>query len=298
MCEEYQYAGKAMGTDFSIALVGESKILADTLAQQIIEKIHSYEIQFSRFTMESELSQLNTQRDMVVSETFLLVTLEAYRLFVETKGIFNPLFQIEKFGYTQSFETLSTETLKVAEEPYNIDFATTSINQDTRRITLRDGQRLDFGGFLKGYVATQLCKMIKNYSPSLIGIIINIGGDLHTEGVDAEGHAFVFEIYNPITQSDIPITLTNTSLATSGTYKRRWNHNGREIHHILDASGTKNPDTDIVSASVIHSEGATADAYAKVFLSVGAKQACAMLHDARVSYIIITKNGDVERNIL
>ena len=294
MMREYEYNGKAMGTEFSIAIISDSEELANTLAAKAEAKIHAYEKQFSRFLPESELSLLNVQKDAIVSENFLLVVQEAYSLYKETEGIFNPLVQIERLGYTTSFDTLDTQQKFKSEEPYTIDFSKTFIEPASRRIVLQEGQKLDFGGFLKGHLAEILSIEIEKSSPLVTGVIVNIGGDIHAQGLDAHSAQFVFQIYNPLSKkSDLEVPLLNTSLATSGTYKRTWENDETMIHHILDATGTQNPDTDIVSASVIHPKGSTAEAYAKVFLSLGEKEAMQILQSEHLAYVLIKNNGEV-----
>ncbi len=296
MQKEYEYSGKAMGTDFSISIVCDSEEVANTLAHIAIEKISAYESRFSRFIPESELSVLNREKDTIVSDTFFAVTKEAYSLFALTHGVFNPLVQIARLGYTRDFNELK-ETTQSESDEYSIDFSETLIDETTKRITLLPGQKLDFGGFLKGYLSTLLAREIKSRSPLISGVIVNIGGDIHTEGHDEHGNEFVFTIFNPQTgHDDILIPLHNKSLATSGIYKRSWKHGGSEVHHILDPGGTQNPDTDIVSASVIHTEGGTAEALAKVFISLGKEAAEALLREQDVPYILITKTGEVITN--
>ena len=56
---EYEYTGKAMGTDFSISVICDSKEIADEIAQIVTKDIYDYENQFSRFKTDSELSKLN-----------------------------------------------------------------------------------------------------------------------------------------------------------------------------------------------------------------------------------------------
>lgn len=291
--KEYEYNGKAMGTDFSISIITDSQKVADVLAREAIEQISAYENCFSRFLPDSELSILNREKSGVVSERFMAVVQRAYTLFVATKGIFNPLVQIERLGYRTTF----SDTSDTAEEPYDIDFSSTKIDLHTRLITLGHGQKFDFGGFLKGYLAELLATKIKNV-PCIQGVIINLGGDIHTLGVDENADTFVFDIYNPFTQKEaLSVPLHNQSLATSGTYKRQWHTAQGMTHHILNAQGTHNPASDIVSASVIATDGATAEAYAKVFLSVGETEAQQILQDKQLSFIVIKNDGTIVTNI-
>jgi thiamine biosynthesis lipoprotein len=296
MKREYEYTGKAMGTEYAISIVCDSAALAASVSQETITDIGKYEKRFSRFLPNSELSKINHHKILAVSRDFMTVTKRSHDLFVLTKGIFNPLVQISRLGYDKDFSLINNEDTKNQSGHYDIDFSSTTIDEQNLSITLHEGQQLDFGGFLKGYLADILCKKIMRESDQISGAIVNIGGDIHTEGLDAEGNKFVFSIYNPInTLGDIPIALHNQSLATSGTYKRTWDRSGKTIHHILDGSGLENPHSDIFSASVIHPDGGKAEAYAKVFLSAGEK-ALDLLAEKDVQFAIIKKDGQIIKN--
>lgn len=293
--QEYEFTGKAMGTDYSISIVSDSDDLALRISKQTIEKIEEYEKRFSRFLPESELSRLNSVKDMVVSTEFMEATQKAFELFKITKGIFNPLVQIGRMGYDKDFSKIDDSASIKNTEAYDIDFETVSLSKETGRITLQEGQKIDFGGFLKGYLAEILCKEIMDQSPLIGGAIVNIGGDIHTQGTDADGKTFVFDIFNPVTKEEVSVSLHNQSLATSGTYKRTWTISNAPIHHILDLSGTHNPDSDIVSSSAISPDGSKAEAYAKVFLSLGEK-AIEVLPEKDILFALIKKDGSLITN--
>jgi thiamine biosynthesis lipoprotein len=187
---------------------------------------------------------------------------------------------------------LAGEAVAITPEPYNIDFDATVIDETTNAVTLVDDQKLDFGGFLKGYLAETEARRIMDCSPAIRGVIVNIGGDLHTRGLDASGFPFTFEIENPCTGNHIPLSLTNASLATSGTYTRTWEASRTLIHHILARNGTTNPDTDVLSASIVHADGAVAEAYAKTLLMLE-PDAFALLTQETPRYALIYTDGTV-----
>lgn len=314
---EYEYGDKVMGTDLTISIVTDSKELADNLAQKALSEIKSYEQKFSRFLPGSELSQLNLKKEMIVSKTFMEVILKAKELFKETDGAFNPLFQVEKLGYTKTFEEIKNTKFnnkqnqnfkKEKPEIYDFDFSKIIIDQNLSKIILSEGQKLDFGGMLKGYLAEKIARKIKNYhaenfinvesNKKINGVIVNIGGDIHTQGLDSDNQEFIFNIFNPINEQDeILIKLYNESLATSGTYKRAWQNNGLKTHHLLDKTGTKNPESDVVSVSVIHKDGGRADAYTKMFLNLGHEEAVKILGSNGIKFIIIKNNGEIIKKI-
>lgn len=296
MKKEFEFDGKTMGTEYSIAIVCNSQILAETLYEETRSEIEIYEKQFSRFSPVSELSQLNRKRSLIVSKVFFEVTTKAYELFKQTHGIFNPLVDIARFGYNKNYSELPSNNKFIDQSTYNIDFSSTRIDRRTRRISLVQGQKLDFGGFLKGYLAEQIAEKLFSV-PDVSGVIVNLGGDICTKGLDENGNEFEFLIYNPIMKNNhMTLKLRDKSLATSGTYKRVWSNSGKNMHHILDSSGKKNPDNNIVSASVIHKSGAGAEAYAKVFLSIEYTEALKILNLYDLGFVIIRENGQVITN--
>jgi len=296
MLEEFEYNGKAMGTDYSIAIVCDSKELADRLYDNTKNDIHEYESCFSRFLPNSELSILNENKSMIVSKKLFYVTEKSYELFTTTRGIFNPLIQVSRLGYDKNFNDIKDVLNTEDNSYYDIDFSSVVLDKNKLHINLNEGQRLDYGGFLKGYLAEILAKKIKLYSNKINGVIVNLGGDIYTEGLDKNGEKFVFNIYNPVLKNnEINVTLYNQGLATSGIYKRSWSFIGKKMHHILDFSGKKNPESDVVSASVIHRDGAIAEAFTKVFISVDYKEALKILGND-IKFVIIKNNGEVVKN--
>jgi thiamine biosynthesis lipoprotein len=298
MIEEFEYNSKTMGTDCYISIVCDSKDLADKMYQIAKRDIEQYEFKFSRFLPTSELSILNKKKSMKVSKDFLDVTIKAYQLFVKTKGIFNPLVQVSRLGYIKSFNEIEIDELVEDENFYDIDFSSVVIDELNSQITLGEGQKLDYGGFLKGYISEIIANKIQSYSNNIFGVIVNIGGDIYTKGLDKDGNKFVFSIYNPILKdNDIIVHLYNQALATSGVYKRTWIRFGKKVHHILDATGNQNPESEIVSSSVVCDNGSMAEAYTKVFLSMNYENALELLDNKNILFALIKNDGQIISNI-
>ncbi len=289
--QEYSYAQQHMGTQVSLSFVMSDQVAADAVAAEIFTRIAAYESLCSRFIPESELSQLNLKREMIVSPEFMQLVLRAGELYKQTDGIFNPLVQVGRLGYVQSFNTI-VSTMDVDETPYNSVWEDLSIDAAQSFIRLAPTQQLDLGGFLKGYVADHLAQYVVETHPDCRGVVVNIGGDLATRGKDVQQNPFVFYLYNPITGHETPVTLSDQSLATSGTYQRVWRTAQGPQHHIVDAQTQQNPKTDYVLASVGHKDGATAEAFTKVYLSCSDKEVARIIGDEPHQWYRVDKEGN------
>lgn len=281
-----------MGSEASLSIIAPDQDTADTVADTLFAIAEAKEARFSRFRETSELSILNRDRTLVVSQDFMDALLLGRKLYQKTSGIFNPLVDISRFGYDADItEVKGTDRAGRKDgTPYSIDIDTIQIDQETMTVSLQTGQSLDFGGYMKGHTAEKMAKA----AIGCAGVIVNLGGDIYARGIDAEGKPFVFTVDHPIDpNTDVSFFATNVGIATSGSYNRHWNHNGTPFFHILDSSGTQNPKTELVSTTVIAATGAEADAYATVALVLGAAKGAAFLKELGLEYCFIKENGSV-----
>ena len=292
---EYDFSDHLMGCTLDVSIVCSTALEAEHLYKKIYHYGTKYEEIFSRFRATSELSHLNDTKSAVVSKAFFEVFLQAEKLHKITNGIFNPLVQIARHGYDASFPCIKDNPSKENTTPYSTTWDDITYDKSSRMIILTQTQQLDFGGFLKGYVAHKMAEM----SISAHGIVVNLGGDIATRGHDENDNIFLFDIYNPYTRSDIQnIPLQDASLATSGVYNRMWHtQTNKKKHHILTPAGTQNPHTDLLSASIIAPNGATADAIATTAIILGSAKAKQFITAHNLSYLLITNNGTIIKNI-
>ncbi len=299
---EYAYTQRHMGTNVTLSFVCPSKSQADTIAEHVFSIIHDYELKFSRFLPNSELTILNQVGTHHVSDEFIAVLKCSLSLARLTQGNFNPLVQVARLGYTRTFDTLTTEhvTIEPVDTRYSTDLDLCHIDHDSNIVKLGTGQALDFGGILKGYLSGLLADMVTETYSSCTGCIINIGGDLATRGVDEFHEPFIFFLYNPVTDVETPVAIRDKSLATSGTYARRWESSAGVQHHIVDSLTHKNPTIAIPEVSVLAEDGAMTEALTKLFLTRGVEEAVRIapphVHDYQ--YFIVSNSGEITSTIL
>ena len=127
--------------------------------------------------------------------------------------------------------------------------------------------QLDFGGFAKGTALDWAAGVLKKYG--INNAILNAGGDLNVIGQRGD-RLWRVGIRHPkhwgvIASVDLQ---PGETLYTSGNYYRFKEHQGLRYSHILDPR-TGWPVDHIISASVIHKNGALADAAATALTVAG-----------------------------
>lgn len=283
---EYDYEHRIMGSDATISIVAEHEAIAETAHARMLQIAEQEEAVFSRFRPNSELSLLNEKRTLTVSPLFMETFLYARDMHERSEGAFNPLVDISRFGYNKDISLVkgSVED-NLVETPYTTDLQQVLADQTSMRISLVEGQRLDFGAFLKGHVAEKMARS----AVGCAGVIVNMGGDIYTRGTDVDGSDFTFSIDNPF-GLDIAFSLRDGAVATSGTYNRHWTYRGKPFAHILDKEGTLNPQGGLVSVTVIAPTGRDADAFATAALVEGNAR---MLQAQDFDYYLIYEDGRV-----
>ncbi len=291
LLKEYEFTSKLMGCDVFGSIVHDNETEAGMAYEASMDIGRHYECVFSRFRPDSELSRLNCTKRGNPSALFLKMFTLAQRLYRESHGVFNPLLRADLLGYDRTFSEV--ERVVSSHVPtYDTDFDAVVLQEETGTLILREGQVLDFGGFVKCCAAEAMARSITGVR----GCIVNIGGDLFSTGSDANGKNFLFSVYNPITDA-YPLALPahNAAVATSGTYRRVWKRGDTAMHHIL-GSATDSARSDVVSATVVHSEGACADGYATVAVVLGSERGATFLQERGVLFALITNTGDIIHN--
>lgn len=142
-------------------------------------------------------------------------------------------------------------------------------------ITLKDGVlhstnpsvQLDFGAFAKGYAVDLAIEKLQENG--IQNAIVNAGGDLRAFG-SADGRPWRVGVRHPQGKGVLASIEINgdESVFTSGNYERYREHEGVRYPHILDPR-TGMPVQDVTSVTVIHSNGADADAAATALVVAG-----------------------------
>ena len=127
--------------------------------------------------------------------------------------------------------------------------------------------QLDFGAFAKGYGIDKAIEHLRELGVK--NAIVNAGGDLRAIG-SREGRPWRIAIRAPSGGSTLGfVEVTgDESVFTSGDYERNFIYRGEVYHHIIDPR-TGYPARGFHSVTVIHGDGATADAAATALFVAG-----------------------------
>ncbi|HEX3053803.1 MAG TPA: FAD:protein FMN transferase [Aggregatilineaceae bacterium] len=237
------------------------------LLQQVPEWVEEIEQALSRFRPESELSRLNHQIGswVRVSPPMFDVILQAKHAARSTGGLYTPLIlgALIASGYDRSFDLMAGYAAETTSEDALIaNWHDMQIDIHSRRVWLPG--EIDLGGIAKGWTAQWIANRLSDYGACMV----DAGGDIVTRGK----YEWDVIIADPFSSEPIAsVQIRDAAVATSGTDYRRWLQGDRLQHHLIDPRTAQSAVTDVISATVIHPDGPTAEAYAKALVVLGAQ---------------------------
>jgi thiamine biosynthesis lipoprotein len=272
------------------------------------EMFRYYEQLLSRFQPSSELSRLNSHPEPVfVASADLYAAVEAAIWAAQqTGGIFDPtiLPYLERAGYDCTFAALPNKrSLAAGEAPFQNE--TTVAQPDNgsnyRHVRLDPSARLigrpvgllfDLGGMGKGWTVDRAVDDLRDSG----AFLINAGGDLFAFGTPPNAPGWDVHLAHP-TRPEISIatlSVAHRAVATSTIARRRWLHDNRINHHLIDPRTGRSAGTDVVSVSVVCERVFTAEVYAKTALIMGRYQGLDFLESVPgVEGLMVMVGGDI-----
>lgn len=277
-------------------LTGVSAARAQTLAALAIAEVRRIEAKYSRFRMDSVVSQINAaagngEAIAIDAETAQLLAF-ATQLFELSDGLFDATSGVLRQVW--DFKTARKPSpQQLAEVLPRIGWNHVQWNDQTAQLT-QHGMELDFGGFGKEYAADRAATLLANEGAR--HGLVNLGGDLRVIGPQADGSPWLMGIRQPrqarqdnVVIASIPIS--TGALATSGDYERFFVEDEQRFCHILNPK-TGWPAQHWQSISVIAPVCVAAGAMSTTAMLKG-PDAIAFLEGQGVSYLAVDADGRV-----
>jgi thiamine biosynthesis lipoprotein len=288
------YSFKAMNTKIQTWLYSQTDggVLVD-----VQRLFNSFEKRLSRFDPDSDLSKLNACEDsMFRASPILLDAVETALWAAEiSSGLYDPtiLTELRQAGYDRSFETIpqaapltkvsltQSHSLQPTHRPGGADparpytFRSIWLDRPGREIHKPPAVQLDLGGMGKGWTVDRAADRLQGLGPFLI----NAGGDIYAYQSPPGWTGWDIDLIHPLKPAHFMarVQLHQRALATSTIARRRWQHNGQTMHHLIDPRTGRPAQTDALSVSVITDRTVVAEVFAKVALILGAPAGLAYL---------------------
>lgn len=291
----------AMTTVMDLKAYGDD---ADAALDEAEDRIRGLDRMLSVGTEGSEVWQINENGGGTLSEDTAALTEASLDLYQETDGAFDftiyPIMDL--WGFTRLFDEdrspeagdgglsesedsgLSDHERLLTDVPAAdavsallplVDSSKLSYDAETRKLTLPEGAKIDFGGIAKGYTSQQIMDIFKEHG--LTGGLASLGGNVQVCGHKPDGNPWRVGIEDPEDTSATVGILSLTSdctVITSGGYERYLvDKNGKKYSHIIDPATGYPVENDLSSVSIVCDDGTLADGLSTSLCVMGKEEA-------------------------
>jgi len=267
------FAGFAQGTTYSIVFENNGKYQPATLKKDVEKILHEFDLSLSLYTDSSILTKVNRNEDVTADRYFSEAFSKSVAITMLTDGAFDitvgPLVKAWGFGpdsHKNFSESKRDSLLKLV---------------GMEKVRMTDGKvikadpdiKLDFNAIAQGYSVDVVCDYLS--SAGLKNYLVEIGGEVRVRG-DKQGLPWRIGIDRPEDNNNVPgndlqaiISMKNRSLATSGNYRKFYVEDGVKYSHTIDPRTGYPARNQLLSATILADECATADGIATACMVFG-----------------------------
>jgi thiamine biosynthesis lipoprotein len=278
----FKLSGRAQGTTYTIQIYDS---ILNFNQNEIDSILLDFDKDLSTYRNNSLVSRVNstsfTDSVIEVQSYFGQMLLFSDSLYELSNGYFDPSIKpiMDLWGIGSNSASVPTEneinnTLKNVGFKNKRHFKYSLSEAQIELMKLNPNFQLDFNAIAQGYSVDVLMKFLKKRGHK--NIYIELGGEIKLSGFKSNQRKWKIGIEKPSESNDArnqivqkSIDLTNCAIATSGNYRKYFEEDGQRYAHTINPKTGKQNRHKLLSATVISSSCAYADAMATYFMVIG-----------------------------
>lgn len=281
-------SGFIFGTVYNITYQSDKN-----LKESIEAELNKVDLSLSMFNKQSTISKINRNENVKADKMFTDIFNRAQSISDETNGAFDitvaPLVNLWGFGFKNETQPTphAIDSLKQLVGYKKVSIKNGIVKKDDPRIML------DCSAIAKGYACDVVASCLRK--AGIENFMVEIGGEIVTRGVNSQRLPWKIGVTKPVDDSlstnqelQTILNVTNKAMATSGNYRNFYYKDGKKYAHTIDPETGRPVQHNILSATVLADDCATADAYATAFMVAGLEKAKDILdkHPELMAYFI------------
>lgn len=289
-----------MGTVFDIRVFAED---ASEIMQEAEQALYGCDSLLSWREEGSLAYRFNTEHQADMSE-MKEVFEDALQVSKDSQGAFDltvlPLSQLWNFDKLGDSD-FDVSTMKVpdkediAQAMAKVDYTQLKYDDATGILTTENPDiQIELGAIGKGYAIEQAKDVLKRSDAS--GGMVSAGSSIYVCGTKKDGSRFRVALRDPRGDENSAIgvlTLSDTTISTSGDYERYFEKDGVRYHHILDPRTGYPADSGLMQVTIICDDSVIGDALSTACFVLGLDEGMNLAAKYGVNAIFV----DTDKNI-
>lgn len=294
---QHVLTGQSMGTTWTVRYIQTNSLSKDHVNQLIQRELELVVAQMSTWLPDANISLFNradANTWHALPAPFFKVLDCALRIAEQTNGAFDPTVGplVNRWGFGPQG--------RQAELPTDVEVNTMQASGGWQKLKLNKanclalqpgGIRIDFSGIAKGYSVDRIAQALQH--AGLEHYLIEVGGELYGAGIKPDGQPWWVALETPpdaLSINESVLALHGLAVATSGDYRRYFEHKGQRYAHTIDPRTgfpVNRASNGLVSVTVLHAECMVADALATAFTVMGVKTALDYANQNHIAVFLI-----------
>lgn len=287
-----QNTGPALGTGYSIIYISDEKVDYQKEIDSVFTAINQ---SMSTYLPNSDISKINNgDSTIVVDEMFKEVFHISSTVHKESNGYFDPTIGVlvNAWGFGPG-KQMELDSVMVDSLLQYVGWNNVLLRKDNTVSKLDSKIRFDFNAIAKGYAIDRLGVMLTN--KGIDNYLIEVGGEILARGrnrITDKNWTVGIDSPNNVIQRGTAavIHLLDKGMASSGNYRKfRFDKDtGEKYVHTIDPKTGFTKNGNVLAATVIANDCATADAFATAFMAMDFENSIRLLNtrDDLEAYII------------
>lgn len=280
-----------LGTFVTITVVDTSETSAKQAVRETFDEISRLSGIMSRFDSQSQLYALNASGQVFGASPELVSVIRDANTYSELSGgAFDitvlPLLELNRKSFSENNAPPSLEAIN--ETKTLVGYKNISINGSDISLS-KTGVQVTLDGIAVGYIVDRAAALLKEKGEGQV--LIDGGGELSLNGTRQDGKPWQIAVLNPRDTAAYyeVLSLTGTSVATSGDYRNYFTPDFM-YNHIIDPNTGISP-PELASVTVMAQDAVAADALAKACFVMGKTEGLKFIEGlAGVEALLIDKN--------
>jgi thiamine biosynthesis lipoprotein len=286
--KQMEATGYAQGTTYKIIYINDGT----DLQYQIDSILVDFDRVLSTYQPNSYISQWNANTPPAAQPAwFSEVVGLSQSIAATTQGTFDITVKpLMSFWFEQKWDATAIDTLAIDSI---LQFVGYNHIADSQGIFVKDNPKvqLDVNGIAQGFSVDVIARYLDGLA--IANYLVEIGGEVRAKGQKQDGTPWIVGIDAPNEDENmerklaLSLQLNNQAMATSGNYRKFVVIDGQKLGHTLNPVSGYPATTDLLSATVIAPDAATADAYATAFMGLGVARSKQIIAETELEGILI-----------
>jgi FAD:protein FMN transferase len=287
--------GSTMGTTWTVQLAVPPAGLGEDLLRAGIEaELESVNAQMSTWREDSRLSRFNrlpAGESLALSDELVLVLGAALALAEDSGGAYDPtvgpLVNLWGFG-PDPYRDTAPSADEIEQARSRAGWQRLDWDRQSAVLVQPGGVYLDLSSIAKGHAVDRVLAYLLGQGAQ--SVLVDIGGDMRMQGRKPDGSAWRIAVEQPLPGPRAVqrvIEPGDKAVATSGTYRNRFESEGRRYSHTIDPRTGYPVEHDLVSITVVHDSCLQADALATALGVLGPEEGYRFAQDRELAVLFL-----------